>query len=241
MQACAALKLPEPIIKPKVALKLTTTVAEPTTPIVVVMPAVLLAPVSWQTYQSLLTDLNDNSAVHLTYQQGCLEITMPLSPTHERYSSLIDKFIMVLSEELQLEIDFLGSTTLTREDLQHGLEPDNCYYIQHEALVREESRLDLMQLPPPDLVVEVDITSFSIDKLASYRALGVPEVWRYEGNNLLIYQLRGEEYVTSDNSPTFANLPLTTVIPQLLKQRAKMGQLAIIREFRKWVKEMVQK
>jgi Uma2 family endonuclease len=98
-----------------------------------------------------------------------------------------------------------------------------------------------MQLPPPDLVVEVDITSFSIDKLVSYRALGVPEVWRYDGNNLFIYQLRGEEYVTGDQSPTFANLPLTTVIPQLLKQRAKMGQMAIIREFRKWVTATVQK
>jgi Uma2 family endonuclease len=148
---------------------------------------------------------------------------------------------MVLGEELQLEMISLRSTTLTREDLQHGLEPDNCYYIQHEALVRGQPRLDLMQLPPPDLVIEVDITSFSIDKLVSYRALGVPEVWRYNGNQLLIYQLHGEEYVTGDKSPTFANLPLTTVIPQFLKKQDKMGQLAIRREFRNWVTATLQK
>lgn len=241
MQASAALKLPERFIQPKVSIKVTETVAEPTIPTVVVVPAVLLAPVSWQTYQSLLTDLNDKSAVRLTYQQGCLEITMPLSPIHESSSSLIHDFIMVLGEELQLEMISLRSTTLTREDLQHGLEPDDSYYIQHEALVRGQPRLDLMQLPPPDLVVEVDITSFSIDKLVSYRALGVPEVWRYDGNNLFIYQLREEEYVTGENSPTFANLPLATIIPQLLKKQTKIGQLAIIREFRKWVTETVQK
>ena len=104
MQARAAVKLPEKWVRSKVALKLTETPAELTTPTIVVVPAVFLAPVSWQTYQSLLTDLTDHSTVRLTYQQGYLEITMPLSPTHERYSSLIDKFIMVLSEELQLEI-----------------------------------------------------------------------------------------------------------------------------------------
>ena len=96
--------------------------------------------------------------------------------------------------------------------------------------------LDLTQLPPPDLVVEVDITSHSLNKLSAYLALGVPEVWRYDGKILYIYQLSGEQYLTCTHSPTFAQLPLVNIIPQLMAQSYEQGQTAILREFRRWVK-----
>ena len=132
----------------------------------------LLSPISWQTYENLLKDLGEESKVHLTYDQEHLEIIMPpLLPPHERYSSLFHAFILVLSEELEVDICSLGSTTLRRQDLQRGLEPDKSYYIQHEAQVRDQQILDLTQLPPPDLVVEIDMTSPSLKKQPIYGPL----------------------------------------------------------------------
>jgi len=206
--------------------------------------SVLLFPVSWKTYDSLFNDLLDKSAIRLTYAQGCLEITMTLSPVHEEYSSLIHDLIVILSDELDIEIRSLGSTTLRREDIERGLEPDNTYYIQHDALVRnreDRMKLDLMQLPPPDLVVEIDITHHSIEKLPIYLALGVPEVWRYNGKHLQIYQLRQEQYVLCEGSPTFAQLPIQTIIPQLIEHSFKRGNRAVRRAFREWVNSVVKK
>ena len=197
----------------------------------------LLSPISWQTYESLLKDLNGESRVRLIYHQGNLEIVMsPLLPLHEICSTLIHNFIIILGDELNMDICSLGSTTLHRQDLQGGLEPDKSYYIQHEALVRDKQEFDLTQLPPPDLVVEVDITSLSLKRLPIYLALGVPEVWRYYENNLAIYQLTNNNYFLREGSSTFRNLPVPTVIPQLINRRFQVGERKVLSEFRQWVK-----
>jgi Uma2 family endonuclease len=198
----------------------------------------LLEPISWQTYDHLRKDLNDHSACRLTYDQGRLEIMPPL-PVHEERSSLLDHFIMILSEELNLKTRPFGSTTLYRQALQRGLEPDKCYYIQHEYFARGKTEFDLNQMPPPDLVVEVDMTSSSIKKLPIYLALGVPEVWRYEGKKLSIYQLRESEYVVCETSSTFANLPLPKVIPEFIQHSATTIYIDVLRDFRRWVREQI--
>lgn len=200
----------------------------------------LLSPISWQTYERLLMDLGEESKVQLTYDQGYLEIIMsPLLPPHEIYSTLIHDFIRILGDELAIDICSLGSTTLRREDLQRGLEPDRSYYIQHESIVRDKQELDLNQLPPPDLVVEIDITSLSINKLPIYLTLGIPEIWRYNENNLYIYQLMNNDYALREESSTFKNLPVQTVIPQFIKQRFQVGERKVLSEFRQWVKEQI--
>jgi Uma2 family endonuclease len=205
--------------------------------------SVLLYPISWKTYDSLFNDLVDKSAVRLTYAQGYLEITMTLSPEHEEYSSLIHDLIVILSDELDIEIRPIGSTTLRHQELERGLESDNSYYIQHENLVRNRQKrrtLDLNQLPPPDLVVEIDITHHSIKKLPIYLALGVPEVWRYDGKELQIYQWREEQYVQCEESHTFAQLPLQTVIPELIEQSFSQGNRTVRKIFREWVRKQQQ-
>ena len=200
----------------------------------------VLSPVSWQTYENLLNDLGEESQVHLTYNQGQLEIIMsPLLPPHEIYSVLFDRFIDILSDELGMDIRSLGSTTLRRQDLQRGLEPDKSYYIQHEAQVRDKRELDLTQLPPPDLVVEVDMTSPSLHKLPIYLILGVPEVWRYDGETLYIYQRTEDKYVECQVSPAFG-LSVGTVIPDLIKNSFEVGERIVLREFRQWVKEQIK-
>jgi Uma2 family endonuclease len=114
------------------------------------------------------------------------------------------------------------------------LEPDQCYYIQNEAAVRNRDRLDLTQDPPPDLAIEVDITSSSIDQLAIYAALGVPEVWHYDGQTLTIYHLVAGDYESHDRSLSLPQLTTTEVV-RFLELRQTMGETSLIRQFRQWV------
>jgi Uma2 family endonuclease len=202
---------------------------------------VLLESISWQTYQNLLQDLSATPGVRLTYLKGYLEISMaPLSLLHSESNALLDRFITILAEELNLNIYSLDAITLRREDLQSGLEPDKAYYIQHESVLKtitnRHQYLDLTQLPPPDLVVEVDVTSHFLNKLSTYLALGIPEIWRYDGQSLCVYQLDKSKYLTVTTSPTFAHLPLINIIPQLMAQSYTQGQITVLREFRRWVR-----
>ncbi|RZM82528.1 Uma2 family endonuclease [Leptolyngbya iicbica] len=155
----------------------------------------------WVAYQQMKALLNERTRARLTYDRGTLEITMP-SELHEFYARLIERFIVILVVELGLKIKTLGSTTLDREDLERGAEPDNGYYIQHQPQVAGRP-INLDTDPPPDLVVEVDINHTDIDKNALYATMGVPEFWRFNGKVWHIYQLENGAYAERDRSPTF--------------------------------------
>jgi Uma2 family endonuclease len=195
---------------------------------------VLLRNISWQTYQDLLKDLEEQPGIRLSYDRGLLEIMAP-SPPHENYKKVLGRFVETLTEELNIEIKSLGSLTCTREDLARGLEPDQCYYIQNEAVVRTLDEIDFNQDPPPDLVIEIDISSSSINRLSLYAALGVPEVWRYDARAITIYRLEGERYQACDRSPTFPQITPAEVM-RFLELRKTMGETSLIRSFRKWVR-----
>jgi Uma2 family endonuclease len=166
------------------------------------MPAVLISPdrkvilqdISWRTYEGLLADTQDHARRRLTYDQGTLEIMSPTAE-HEEINRTIALLIEVVAEETGIDIRNLGSTTFKREDLMKGFEPDSCFYIQSLEQVAGKTTIDLTEDPPPDLIVEVDIASGSLDKLPVYARLGVTEVWRYDGGSLTILLL--EESVPS--------------------------------------------
>jgi Uma2 family endonuclease len=198
----------------------------------------LLKNISWQTYEALLKDVESQPGLRLTYDQGILEIMTPLAP-HERNSRLIGRLVEALTEELNIEICSLGSLTCKREDLARGLEPDECYYIQNEPVIRSLEQIDLNQDPPPDLAIEIDITSSSINRLALYAALGVPEVWRYDGNQFIIYQLQDGEYLACASYPTFPQLTSSEII-RFLELRKSNGETTLIRLFREWVRNQVR-
>jgi Uma2 family endonuclease len=199
----------------------------------------MLPNISWQTFETILAEMGDHRAARLAYDQGTLEIMTPLMP-HEHNNRLLEHLVFVLAEVLNLNIKSIGSTTCKRPDLLRGVEPDSAFYLQNEPVMRQKRHLDLMQDPPPDLVIEVDYTSASIERLPIYLALGVPEVWRYDEPIMQIYQLRGGVYVPCDVSPTFANLPLTTEIPRFLTESLNMGEIPMIRSFRHWVSQKIQ-
>ncbi|WP_414563314.1 MULTISPECIES: Uma2 family endonuclease [unclassified Anabaena] len=196
----------------------------------------ILPNISWQTFETILTEMGNNRATRLAYDHGTLEIMTPLMP-HEHNKRLIEKLIDNLAEELNLNLKSTGSVTCKRQDLLRGVEPDSSFYIQNEPVMRHKQNLDLSQDPPPDLVVEVDYTSASIDRLSIYLALGIPEVWRYDEPVMQIYQLQESVYIPCDVSPTFKNLPLTTEIPRFLQESLIIGEIPMIRSFRDWVKQ----
>jgi Uma2 family endonuclease len=208
---------------------------------------VILRHISWQTYQSLIGDFEWEPALRLTYDRGTLEIRMPLDP-HETYKKLLGRLIEAATEELDLEIRSLGSRTCDREDLARGLEPDQCYYIQHEALVRDVEQIDLAQFPPPDLAVEIDITSSSLDRFSIYADLGIPEVWRYDGRSLVFYGLQAGTYQVIESS---AALPIVTAkdLVRFLELRFSHGDGArsavsensLVKQFRQWVRGQGEK
>lgn len=163
---------------------------------------VALRGISWLSYQQILHALPQSRSARLTYDRGILEITMPLE-THEYASELIGLFIRILVLGMGgLKLKSMRSTTINRPDLERGAEPDCAYYIQNQPKVAGKT-VDFSQDPPPDLVVEVDITHTDIDKNRLYASLGVPEFWRYDGQELKIYTLQESQYVECDRSPTF--------------------------------------
>ena len=193
----------------------------------------LLTGIRWQTYEELLLDLAENPSKRLTYDQGLLEIMTPL-PEHEASKRLLGRLVESTTEELGLEIYSLGSTTWRREDLQKGLEPDECYYITQEAQVRGKTKFDLYSDPAPDLAIEIDLTSSSLNRLGIYAALGVREIWRYDGQDLKIYVLVEGDYQQQERSSILPVLSRPDIL-LFLNKKSTLGENSLIREFRQWL------
>jgi len=149
---------------------------------------VILRNISWETYERLLEERGDSRVPRLAYDRGELEIMSP-SSEHESVGYFVSLLVAVLAEEMGVNAYGVGSTTYKRGDLGRGFEPDASFYIANEEPVRGKPRIDLAVDPPPDLVIEIDITSPSLDKFPIYARLGVHEVWRYDGNRFEILSL----------------------------------------------------
>ncbi len=190
---------------------------------------------TWLGYQQLLKILGDRRKARLTYDRGTLEITMPLE-IHEFSGELIGRLIYFMVVEMGLKVKSIASTTLHREDLDRGAEPDKAYYIQNHAVVAGRT-VDLAQDPPPDLVLEVDITHTDIDKADLYANMGVPEFWRYDGQQLRFFQLASGAYVEVEASPTFPML-LKANVYEFLAQ-AQHDEVEAEQTFRRWLRSRI--
>lgn len=175
---------------------------------------VVLHNISWQTYQRLLEDRGDCSAPRLTYDRGELEIMSP-GAKYEDINESIKLLVNLVSMEIGPILRGLGSTTFAREDINRGFEPDSCFYVRNEALIRGKERIDLSVDPVPDIVVEIDITSSSVRKRAVFAQFGVPEVWRYDDAKIEILIFTDGAYIRSDAStvlPVFTAESLTKLV-----------------------------
>lgn len=195
----------------------------------------LLRQVSWDFYETCLAEIGDR-AVRLTYHRGNLEMMSP-SKEHERCKRAIGRMIEALTEELNVPIQSAGSTTWRRKDLDCGLEPDECYYIEHEAQVRGRDTADPSSNPPPDLAVEIEITASALQRMPIYAELGVRELWRYDGKTLSFLQLADDgQYHACPRSLSFPLL-LVEDLTRFMDARNDTDETTWIRSFRAWVRE----
>lgn len=193
---------------------------------------IVLENVRWETFLEL-SEQRRGSVPRMTYDNGVLEMMSPRRQ-HENIGCLIGRIIETYSEVLEIEIQSVTSTTFKRKELKKAFEADESYYVQHAEQIRPKEELDLAVDPPPDLVVEVEITSSAIQKFKLFAAMGVPEVWRHDGDHLEMFRLQGGVYEAIDSSHALQGLSAAT-IDGVLQRRFDFGETALIREFRQLI------
>ncbi|MBW4606082.1 MAG: Uma2 family endonuclease [Hassallia sp. WJT32-NPBG1] len=192
----------------------------------------LLKDISWQQLENILEEMGEKRAARISYSHGWLEIMVPL-PEHEKDKEIFGEFVRILLDKLQIDFEPLGSTTLKNERMRQAVEPDACFYIENQAAVIGKNRLDLTIDPPPDLAIEIDITSRT--RFDNYQLLGVPELWRYTQQGLEISLLQQGKYIKSEYSPNFPDIPIIELVNKYVQQCLTIGRSQAIRNFRTWI------
>ncbi len=196
---------------------------------------VILQGVSWETYERLLAEHPESAGPRFTYDNGWLEV-MVLSRKHEKPNRTLALLVEVLAEEMGIDIERVGSTTFRREDLGKGFEPDSAFYIQNATIVSGKGEIDLSADPPPDLVIEVDVTSPSLPKFPIFAAVGVPEVWRCDGSRVQFFRREGDGYTEAEHSVALP--PLTSeAATRFLEESERLKSTAWLRHVRAWARE----
>lgn len=190
-----------------------------------------LPDIGWDEYEHLLSRMDMLPGHRLSYDRGRLTVVSP-NRKHEFYKLFFGRIAQVLAEELKVNVEATGATTLRRKSLGQGIEPDESYYVGNATTVIDHLEFDSSVDPPPDVAIEIDITSGSLAKLPAYAALGVPEVWRFDGEAMRFYKLAGENYEPVQTSVAF---PVLTAedFTQCLKKCKAEGQTAAAAAFRR--------
>jgi Uma2 family endonuclease len=192
--------------------------------------------VNWEEFEAILEELGNHRAARIAYYRGILEIRMP-SPEHEVDKELIGDMVKLLLEELDIDCECFGSTTFKNQVMESGIEPDQCFYIKNHDVMRGRRRVDLSVDPPPDLAIEVDVTSKT--QLDAYEALGVAELWRFEGGTLQISVLEAGKYQPSQTSPTFPILSIVALLSEFVERSLTDGRSPTLKALRSRVQQLV--
>ncbi len=195
---------------------------------------IILKNVSWETYELLLADHVDRGVPRLAFDRGALEIMAP-SFEQERINHAFASLVELVCDEYEIEFVDAGSMTNKRPDLQESFEPDTSYYIEHAAHVIDKKRIDATSDPPPDLVIEIDMSSTSMNKLPIYAAMGVREVWRYEDERVTIFRLVGDNYVAASQSSAVPALT-SDVLAHFVAKRLQTTRAEWLRSVRAWMR-----
>ncbi|HEX3149862.1 MAG TPA: Uma2 family endonuclease [Gemmataceae bacterium] len=201
---------------------------------------VVLRDVPWETYVAFTETLNANPGLRTTYDRGSLEL-MSTSNLHEWLKTRLARFLEIIAEELGVAIQPGGNTTFRSEELDRGFEPDACFWIATEARMRVPvAAWEPSRDPPPDLIVEVEVTRSALNRMSVFAAYGVPEVWRFDGSLLHIHRLRDNEaYEKVAASPTFPSISVSA-IARFLTPDAQIDYLTVLRQFREWVRSQLR-
>jgi Uma2 family endonuclease len=200
---------------------------------------VVLYSVSWEQFEKILENLGNHRAARIAYDNGTLEIMTPL-PEHEYFKEVIGDAVKDVADELDIDYASYGSTTWRKQIKKAGLEPDNCFYFQNEAIARGRLDLDLRKGdPPPDLALEIDITHKSLDRFPIYARLEVPELWSYDNGELKIYHLQDSVYVEAETSLALPQLPIKE-LPQIIERHRAEGRRSVRKAVRAWARDQVR-
>ena len=191
---------------------------------------------TWDEYERLLEDLSERPNLRASYDRGKLEIMSPL-PEHEKYARFIDDLVRALSDKLNLKLEKVGSATWKKRQLDRGTEPNACYYVANADRIIGKRKIDLESDPPPDVVVEIDITNESLSKFPIYAALSVPEIWRYDGKTAQFYELSEDGYRQIAESRFFTRLKPELLAEALEKSKVE-GQTAALEAFRQRLRNL---
>jgi Uma2 family endonuclease len=196
-----------------------------------------LSGIDWRTYTRLLRVFAERPGIRMTYDRGEMELMSPLLE-HDDDGRFLGDMVFVLTEELGLPLKRGGSTTLRRRKRRRGIEPDECFWIASAPRMAGRRRLDLRTDPPPDLAVEVDVSHSSLDRLAIYAALNVPEVWRLDGDTLTFYVLGpGNTYQVETTSRSFPVVTAAELLGFVQHARLAADQNVVMRQFRLWLRQ----
>ncbi len=192
----------------------------------------LLQGVSWETYERLLAEHNESAGPRFTYDSGLLEI-MTISFEHEEPNRTLASLVESILVEWDLDFVRAGSNTFKRPDLAKGFEPDSCFYIRRPKAVRGKKRLVLPADPPPDLVLEVEVTEPLLPRLPIFAAMGVREIWQCDGSAVAVLVLDGATYREVPASEMLPGLRAAR-ITKFLQMAGKMTSPAWMRRVRAW-------
>jgi Uma2 family endonuclease len=185
--------------------------------------------VEWEDYERLLEGLAERPRLRVSYESGTVEIVSPL-PEHERYARFFDDLVRAYASIYDMELEKLGQTTWKRKALRKGAEADACYYVRNAERIIGKGILDLESDPPPDIVVEIDTTRRSQHKFPIYAALSVPEIWRYDGQNVSVYELTEGQYVPIAESRSFPGLT-GAILAEAIELSKTHGQKTALNAF----------
>ena len=215
----AVLDLPRTVTQKKTRVETATTAQ------------IFLSNIRWETYQNLVEDQMGRRNLHLTYDDGELEI-MVVSYKHGNYSSYLESLVAAVAD--MFEIDFVpaGSTTFRREKKKKGFEGDGSFYFKNAEIVRAKTEINLSFDPPPELVIEVDITHESLSKFPILAALGIEEIWRFDGDTVRFYRLENEDYREVSESICLpqTNSEMVTKLLFAAQEMKRLDWLKLIRQ-----------
>ena len=195
--------------------------------------------VDWEGYERIY-ELCDRKGIRVTYDRGRLELMTPW-PIHEQYSKCLSVFVEAMFEELFIPFGCGGSTTFRSKAKGRGIEPDSCYFLQDVDRLKPLARgpWNSMTDPSPDLAIEVDMTSSSLDRLGIYAALGVGEVWRFDGETITAHcPLPDGSSTTESRSKLYPWLPFEEVVARV-HEYGHGQDLSWRRSVRTWLRDEI--
>jgi Uma2 family endonuclease len=192
--------------------------------------------VSWASYLAIGQLFADRPALRLTYDRGTLAF-MTTSPRHECYKHWLGRFLETVAEELKKPIAPGGSMTFQREDLERGFEPDNCYWVENELAVRGKLTWEPTADPPPDVMIEIEVSRSAQGRMRIFAAFRIPEIWCYDGEQLQIHLLQPDgTYQQSERSVAFPSVPVEELVGFFPSETTDyLSAVAAVRAWVRWL------